>query len=251
MITLENVRKSYSGETTIGPIDLEIPSGGITSLVGPNGAGKSTVLTMMGRLLTPDAGRITVGGLDVAKAKSNDVAKKLAILRQENHFVTRLTVRQLIGFGRYPHSQGRLTTDDETHINGSLEFLNLTALQDRYLDELSGGQRQRAYVAMVLAQDTEYVFLDEPLNNLDMSHSVQMMRQLRAAADELGRTVIVVMHDINFASRYSDNILAMNDGKVTHFAACADTMKSSVLSEIFGTSVRIIDDVDGPLAVYF
>lgn len=251
MITLENVTKTYSGETTIGPINVEIPSGGITSLVGPNGAGKSTVLTMMGRLMTPDSGSITVGGLDVSKAKSNDVAKKLAILRQENHFVTRLTVRQLIGFGRYPHSRGRLTTEDERHINEALEFLNLTALQDRYLDELSGGQRQRAYVAMVLAQDTEYVFLDEPLNNLDMSHSVQMMRQLRAAADDLGRTVIVVMHDINFASRYSDNILAMNDGQVTHFDTCADTMKSAVLSEIFGTSVRIIDDVDGPLAVYF
>lgn len=251
MITLENVTKTYSGETTIGPINVEIPSGGITSLVGPNGAGKSTVLTMMGRLLSPDNGKITVGGLDVSKAKSNDVAKKLSILRQENHFVTRLTVRQLIGFGRYPHSQGRLTVDDEVHINKALDFLNLTALQDRYLDELSGGQRQRAYVAMVLAQDTEYMFLDEPLNNLDMSHSVQMMRQLRAAADELGRTVIIVMHDINFASRYSDNILAMNDGVVTHFDSCADTMKSSVLSEIFGTSVRIIDDVDGPLAVYF
>ena len=122
MITLENVTKTYSGETTIGPINVEIPSGGITSLLGPNGAGKSTVLTMMGRLMTPDSGSITVGGLDVAKAKSNDVAKTLAILRQENHFVTRLTVRQLIGFGRYPHSRGRLTAEDERHINEALEF---------------------------------------------------------------------------------------------------------------------------------
>src|SRR5699024_3109112 len=162
-----------------------------------NGAGKSTVLTMMGRLLTPDSGKITVGGLDVANAKSNDVAKKLAILRQENHFVTRLTVRQLIGFGRYPHSHGRLTIDDEKHINASRELLTLTGPQVRYLAARSGGQRQRAYVAMLPAQDTEYVYLDEPFNHLDMSHSVQMMRQLRAAADELGRTVIVVMHDIN------------------------------------------------------
>src|SRR5699024_9979816 len=161
---------------------------------------------------------------------------------------TRLTVRQLIGFGRYPHSHGRLTIDDEKHINGSLEFLNLTALQDRYLVELSGGQRQRAYVAMVLAQDTEYVFLAEQLNNLDMSHSIQMMRELRDAVDDMGRPVIVVINDINFASRYSDNILAINDGQVPLFAACADTMKTSVLREILGTSVRIIDDVDGPLA---
>src|SRR5699024_12826939 len=129
----------------------------------------------------------------------------------------------------------------------ALDFLNLHALKDRYLDELSGGQRQRAYVAMVLAQDTDYVFLDEPLNNLDMRHSLQMMRQLRSAADDLGRTVIVVMHDINFASRYSDNILAMSDGQLTHFDTYTDTMKSSELREICRTSVRSMHDVDGPL----
>ncbi|MGO1912694.1 MAG: iron ABC transporter ATP-binding protein, partial [Corynebacterium sp.] len=208
MITIDNVSKSYSTETTIGPVSLEIPAGGVTALVGPNGAGKSTLLTMVGRLQKPDTGTITVGGMDIASAASGEVAKRLSILRQENHFVTRLTVRQLVGFGRYPYSHGRLNVEDEKYISEAIDFLNLREFENRYLDQLSGGQRQRAYVAMVLAQNTEYVLLDEPLNNLDMKHSVQMMKQLRRACDELGRTVIIVLHDINFAARYADHICA-------------------------------------------
>lgn len=251
MITLENVSKKYSDTVTIGPVDIELKQGGITALVGPNGAGKSTILTMIGRLMEVDTGTITVGGMDVRKTPSKEVAKRLAILRQENYFVTRLTIRQLVGFGRYPHSQGRLTPDDERHIDEALEFLNLTELQDRYLDQLSGGQRQRAYVAMVLAQDTEYVLLDEPLNNLDMAHAVQMMKQLRRAADELGRTIVIVLHDINFAGRYADTIVAMNDGKITEAGSPDVIMCNETLSRVFGTEVEVIHDASGPLAVYF
>ena len=166
MITLNDVQKKYSSEVSIGPVTLQIPTGGITALVGPNGAGKSTMLTMVGRLLGIDSGSIEVAGYDVSKTNSKDLAKIVSILRQENHFVTRLTVRQLVGFGRYPHSKGRLTMADEEIISRSIDFLDLSELEDRYLDELSGGQRQRAYVAMVLAQDTDTVLLDEPLNNL-------------------------------------------------------------------------------------
>src|SRR5690606_26655227 len=162
--------------------DLRIPAGGVTAMVGPNGAGKSTLLTMVGRLLGMDAGTIEIAGFDVVSTRSKDLAKIVSILRQENHFVTRLTVRQLVGFGRFPHPGGRLTAVDEERISESIDFLGLQGLEKRYLDELSGGQRQRAYVAMVLAQDTDYVLLDEPLNNLDMRHSVQMMQHLRRAA---------------------------------------------------------------------
>ena len=247
MISLDNVSRSYSDEVTIGPVTLDIPAGGVTALVGPNGAGKSTLLTMVGRLQKPDSGTITVGGLDVASSPSGDVAKILSILRQENHFVTRLTVRQLVGFGRYPHSHGRLTVEDEKHISEAIDFLNLTELENRYLDQLSGGQRQRAYVAMVLAQDTDYVLLDEPLNNLDMKHAVQMMKQLRRACDELGRTVVIVLHDINFAARYADHICAMTEGQVTVFG----TPEEVVRDDIFGTPVKVLQTEDGPLARYF
>ena len=171
MITLNDVRKSYSNDVEIGPIDVEIPAGGVTALVGPNGAGKSTLLTMIGRLLGIDDGAIEVAGYDVSSTKSKDLAKIVSILRQENHFITRLTIRQLVGFGRFPYSKGRLTAADEEVISQAIDFLELNDLEDRFIDELSGGQRQRAYVAMVLAQDTDYVLLDEPLNNLDMKHS--------------------------------------------------------------------------------
>ena len=209
MITLTAVRKDHSSEVTIGPVDLEIPAGGITALVGPNGAGKSTLLTMMGRLLGIDAGTIEIAGYDVARTASKDLAKVVSILRQENHFITRLTVRQLVAFGRFPYTKGRLTTADEELISAAIDFLDLGDLEGRYLDELSGGQRQRAYVAMVLTQDTEFVLLDEPLNNLDMKHSVQMMRHLRRAAAELGRTIVIVLHDINFVGRYADHICSV------------------------------------------
>ncbi len=185
----------------IGPVNIEIPKAGLTSLIGPNGAGKSTTLLMIGRLLDKDEGVIKVANMDVSTSKSNDLAKILTVLRQENHFVTRLTVRQLVGFGRFPYSKGRLTIEDEQIISKYIDFFALRDLEDRYLDQLSGGQRQRAYVAMVLCQETEYVLLDEPLNNLDVARSVQMMEHLRYAANEFGRTIVTVLHDINFAAK--------------------------------------------------
>ncbi|WP_417219782.1 ABC transporter ATP-binding protein [Arthrobacter sp.] len=251
MITLTDVRKSYGDEVEIGPVTLEIPTGGITALVGPNGAGKSTLLTMIGRLLGIDEGAIEVAGYDVAGTASKDLAKIVSILRQENHFTARLTVRQLVGFGRFPHSRGRLTTVDEEAISRSIDFLNLADLENRYLDQLSGGQRQRAYVAMVLAQDTEHVLLDEPLNNLDMRHSVQMMQHLRRAAEELGRTIVLVIHDINFAGHYADHICAVKDGKVVEFGTPEQIMTDDVLSRVFDTPVQVIDGPHGPLAVYY
>ena len=251
MITLSDVTKTYSSEVQIGPVNLQIPPGGVTTLVGPNGAGKSTLLTMIGRLLGIDAGVIEIAGFDVARTKSNDLAKVVSILRQENSFITRLTVRQLVGFGRFPHSKGRLTAADEEAISQAIDFLDMTELEGRYLDQLSGGQRQRAYVAMVLAQDTEYVLLDEPLNNLDMKHSVQMMQHLRKAAVELGRTVVIVLHDINFAANYSDLICAVKDGAIVEVGPPSYIMDPARLSAIFGTPVNVFQCPSGPFAVYF
>ncbi|WP_432511005.1 iron ABC transporter ATP-binding protein [Kineococcus sp. SYSU DK001] len=251
MIELKAVRKTYGQEVSIGPVDLQIPAGGVTALVGPNGAGKSTLLTMVGRLLGADAGTIEVAGYDVARTPSRDLARIVSILRQENHFVTRLTVRQLVAFGRFPHSRGRLTAADEEAVSRSIDFFDLTGLQDRYLDQLSGGQRQRAYVAMVLCQETEYLLLDEPLNNLDVKHSVQMMQHLRRAADELGRTVVVVLHDINFAGHYADRICAVKAGRVVEFGPPAQILTDEVLSRVFDTPVTCLPGPRGPIAVYY
>ena len=246
MITFTDVSKSYGTACVLGPVSGSIPAGGITSIVGPNGAGKSTLLTIMGRLLEPTTGNVTVGGLDVATTKSTTLAKRLAILRQENHLTARLTVRDLVGLGRYPHCGGRLRPEDREHVDEALRFLDLEHLAGRFLDQLSGGQRQRAFVALVMAQDTDYILLDEPLNNLDMRHSVDMMRQVRRAADETGRTVVMVVHDLNFAAAYSDRIMAMRDGQIVGFGPVSEMMREELLSDVFGTTIRI-REVDGQM----
>jgi iron complex transport system ATP-binding protein len=207
MIRIDTIVKAYGPTTVLHGVSLDIPAGGLTCLVGPNGAGKSTLLGMVSRLMPMNAGTVTIDGLDVTKTPGDVLAKRLAILRQENQIAARLTVEELVAFGRYPHSKGRLTVDDRRHIDEAIGYLNLGDLRGRFIDELSGGQRQRAYVAMVLAQDTDYVLLDEPLNNLDMKHAVGMMRFLKRAATELGKTIVLVLHDINFASVYSDYIV--------------------------------------------
>lgn len=250
MIKIQNARKWYGDEVKIGPLNIEIPKAGFTSLIGPNGAGKSTTLLMIGRLLNMDEGQITVANMNVTTTKSDDLAKVLTILRQENHFVTRLTVRQLVGFGRFPYTKGRLTKEDEMIISKYIDFLELTDLEHRYLDELSGGQRQRAYVAMVLCQETEYVLLDEPLNNLDIARAVQMMEHLKRAAAEFGRTILTVLHDINFAAKYSDRICAMKHGQIAAFGTVQEIMKPDLLSDIFETKIDIMEGPYGPIAIY-
>lgn len=243
MIRFDNLTKSYAGTTVLGGagsgLTGEIGAGGITSIIGANGAGKSTLLNIMGRLLSPSSGRVTVDGLDVATTPSARLARKLAILRQENHLTARLRVRELVAMGRFPYTRGRLRPTDWAAVDRAIEFLDLTSLTDRFIDEMSGGQRQRAFIAMVLAQDTEVILLDEPLNNLDMRHSVQLMRQVRRAADELGRTVVLVMHDLNFAAAYSDRMLALQNGEVRAHAPVSQVMTDRLLTEVFGTPVQV------------
>lgn len=245
MIKLNTVSKYYSQSSSVGPLTLDIPKTGLTSLIGPNGAGKSTMLLMIGRLLKLDAGTIHVAGMNVADTRSGDLARVLAILRQDNHFITRLTVRQLVAFGRFPYSGGRLTVVDYQAIARYIEFFNLESIADCYLDELSGGQRQRAYVAMILCQETDYILLDEPLNNLDIAHSVQMMDHLRQAVDSLGRTIVMVLHDLNFAARYSDYICAMQAGQIQHFGPPASIFRPEILSELYGTPVEVYESPRG------
>ncbi len=244
MIKISGISKRYDHQVVVDNVTLTIPAGGVTSIVGPNGAGKSTLLAMISRLLPMSEGSISVGALDVSRADTMALAKQLSILRQDNHLPLRLTVRDVIAFGRYPHSRGRLTINDKAHIDRAIEYLNLGELQDRFLDELSGGQRQRAFIAMVLCQDTEYVLLDEPLNSLDMKHAVDIMKVVRRAADELNKTVVLVLHDINFASCYSDLIIGMQRGKLLHKGSPQAFIRTEVLSELYGLDVAV-HELDG------
>jgi iron complex transport system ATP-binding protein len=251
VIALENVTKRYGRQTVVDNVSLRFGGEGVTALIGPNGAGKSTLFGLVGRLIKPDAGRVTVGGLDVTTTPSSRLATKLAVLRQDNHVAARLTVQDLVEFGRFPHSRGRLTVRDREHIDRAISYLDLDAYRPRFLDELSGGQRQRAFVAMVLAQDTEYVLLDEPLNNLDLRHMTEIMRLVRRMADELGKRVVIVLHDINFAATWSDRIVAMRDGVVVADAPAREVMRPDVLAAVYDTPVDV-REIDGkPVALYY
>ena len=214
MIQVRELSKFYGKKAVVEKVNVNIHRGKITSFIGPNGAGKSTLLSMVSRLLDADTGEVLVDKDNVKQMKSNEFSKRVSILKQSNFMNVRLTIRELVSFGRFPHSRGRLTAEDLRFVNQAMDYMDLMDMQDDYLDELSGGQRQRAFIAMVIAQDTDYILLDEPLNNLDMKHSVQIMKILRRLVDELGKTVVIVLHDINFASVYSDRIVALKDGRV-------------------------------------
>jgi len=251
MIQVKSLTKLYGKKSVVDQVTVDIQPGKITSFIGPNGAGKSTLLSMVSRLLDADTGEVLVDKSDVRKMKSQEFAKRVSILKQSNYMNVRLTIRELVSFGRFPYSKGRLTEEDERIVEQSLEYMHLTEMQDSFLDELSGGQRQRAFIAMVIAQDTEYILLDEPLNNLDMKHSVQIMKILRRLVDELGKTVVIVLHDINFASVYSDRIVAMKDGRVVKDGPTEEIIQSDALSEIYDMDIPIQEMNNCRICVYF
>ena len=196
-IHIEHLSKSYGEKTVVNDVTLELPHAQVISLIGPNGAGKSTVLGMIARLVARTSGSVQVLGCDVQAWDSRELAKQLAILTQANHLQMKLTVRELVSFGRYPHAGSTLGQEDWEKVERAIEYMELGAVAESFIDELSGGQRQRAFIAMVLAQDTDYILLDEPTNNLDIYHATQMMKLVRRLCDELGKTVILVLHEIN------------------------------------------------------
>ncbi|WP_324658972.1 ABC transporter ATP-binding protein [Bacillus velezensis] len=251
MVEVKNVSKQYGGKTVLEKTSLSIQKGRLTSFIGPNGAGKSTLLSIMSRLIKTDSGEITVDGQEIGACKSNDLAKKISILKQTNQINIRLTIKDLISFGRFPYSQGKLTDEDWVHINQALSYMKLDELKDKYLDQLSGGQCQRAFIAMIIAQDTDYIFLDEPLNNLDMKHSVEMMKLLKRLVEDFGKTVVVVIHDINFASVYSDHIVALKNGRIVKEGPAEEIIETSVLEDIYDMTIPIQEIDSQRIGVYF
>ncbi|MFR4992046.1 MAG: ABC transporter ATP-binding protein [Turicibacter sp.] len=251
MIEVKNISKKYGSKAVVNNVSFQIKRGKITSFIGPNGAGKSTVLGMMSRLLKKDSGEVFIDGKEISKWDTKELSKVMGILKQSNHLNVRLTIRDLVAFGRFPHSQGNLTAEDQVKIDEALAYMQLEDIQHKFLDELSGGQRQRAFIGMVLAQDTDYIFLDEPLNNLDMKHSVQIMKMLRRITDELGKTVVIVIHDINFASCYSDEIIALQDGEIAVTGTVNEIMQASTLSKLYDMEFNVQEINDKKICVYY
>ncbi|WP_162048650.1 iron chelate ABC transporter ATP-binding protein VctC [Vibrio taketomensis] len=241
---MRKLTKLFGQTPVVKQASAEFEKGKVTSIIGPNGAGKSTLLSMASRLVSKDEGQVYIDCKEIAEWDTKDLAKRLAVLRQANSITMRFTVREMIAFGRFPYSQGKLTQEDHHIINQAIDYLDLTTIQDKYLDELSGGQRQLAFIAMVIAQDTDYVFLDEPLNNLDIKHSLQIMRNVGRLAREMNKAVVVVIHDINFAACYSDKIIALKKGQVVAQGDVESVIQADVLESIYETPFNIIE-VDG------
>lgn len=248
---IKELVKQYDGKTVVDSVSFEIPKGKVTSLIGLNGAGKSTVMSILSRLIMKDSGIVNLDGRSIEKWKSKELSKHLAILTQSNNIQMKLTVRELISFGRFPHSGGRITDEDKKIIDKAISYMELEDFQDKFIDELSGGQRQRAYIAMVIAQDTEYVLLDEPTNNLDIYHATNMMKIVRRLCDELGKTVVLVLHEINYAAFYSDYICAFKDGKVAKFGKVNDVIREDELSKIYNVDFEILEIEGKPLCIYY
>jgi iron(III) dicitrate ABC transporter, ATP-binding protein FecE len=241
MIQIRNVGHSIGGRPILRDISLDIPQGGITALIGPNGAGKSTLLSFAARLQPLKQGSISVGGHDVATTPTAELAKILSILTQDNSIVSRISVRDLLMFGRYPYHQGRPSENDRAIVENALDAFQLRDFADRYLTELSGGQRQRGMIAMVFCQQTDYVLLDEPLNNLDMYHARALMRLLRRLTDEHKRTTVVVLHDINQAAAYADYVVAMKNGAVFMADTPDKIFTPDNIRELFDMDVDVLD----------
>lgn len=251
MIKAEKISKSYGNNLVLDDITIQFPKGKITSLIGSNGAGKSTLLSIISRLLKQDDGIVAIDDKKISEFNNKKLARHLSILKQSNNVRLKLSVEELISFGRFPYSQGRLRDEDHQKIGEAIRFLSLEDIKDSYLDELSGGQKQRAYLAMVVAQDTDYILLDEPLNNLDMKYSVQIMKTLRRLADELGKTIIIVLHDINFASHYSDYIAALKDGNVKYYGITNEIITEQILQDVFDIRCAITEKNGKKTCNYF
>ncbi|WP_439442840.1 ABC transporter ATP-binding protein [Listeria aquatica] len=240
----ENLQIAYDKRIIVESLNIEIPKGQITALVGANGSGKSTILKTMARLIKPSKGAVFLDGKKIHQEPTKQIAKELAILPQNPSAPDGLTIEELILYGRSPHQTGfksRSKADDEM-IHWALKMTNLLDLKERPLDQLSGGQRQRAWIAMALAQDTEIVFLDEPTTFLDMTHQLDVMNILKELNQVEQKTIVMVVHDLNHASRYATHMIAIKDGQVAASGAPVDVMTEETLEAVFNVKADIVLD---------
>jgi len=252
MIEVKNVTQTYGRDIDVlKDISFSVPSKKVTALVGANGAGKSTLLGVIANLIPARCGQVLLNGEDIRKISIDETAKKIAFLKQSQQLSIRIPVKDLVEFGRFPHCKGKLKDDDNKKVAQAIDYMDLSDFSHKYLDEISGGQRQRAFIAMILAQDTPYIFLDEPLNNLDIKYSVEMMKIVKKLVAELGKSIVVVLHDINFASAYADHIIAMKDGMIHGQGSPSEVIKPDVLNPVFSYDFNIMERDGKKVCLYF
>lgn len=243
-LTTSQLNIAYENRLIVDNLNVAIPQGKITALVGANGSGKSTILKTMARIMSPVNGAVMLDGKSIHKQSTREVAKQLAILPQNPTAPDGLTVSELVSYGRFPYQKGfgSLTREDRSIIQWSIESTRMTEFVDRPIDQLSGGQRQRAWIAMALAQQTDILFLDEPTTFLDMAHQLEVLELLQELNASSGRTIIMVVHDLNHASRYAHHMIAIKAGKVSGEGAPSAVMTPDVLRDVFGIEADIIPD---------
>ncbi|MCG7291217.1 ABC transporter ATP-binding protein [Corynebacterium afermentans] len=253
MLHVRDLTVSYGAATIIDGLVLDVPRGGVTTIVGPNGCGKSTLLRAVAGLIPRERGEVVLDGRNTAEMKRREIARTLAVLPQTPVAPDGLTVRDLVGRGRHPHQTWLRQTleKDSAMVDEVMELTQVAEFAERPLERLSGGQRQRAWIAMVLAQDTPLVLLDEPTTYLDLSHSVELLALIRRLADDMGRTVVMVLHDLNLAARFSDQLVVMKGGEVQAAGTPAEVVSEQLLADVFSLPAVVTEDpvAGGPLIV--
>jgi len=234
----------YNDNLIVEDLNISLPDGKIIALVGANGSGKSTILKTMARLLKPKKGGVFLDGKSIHQQDTRKVAKDLAILPQNPVAPDGLTVEELVSYGRFPHQKGMgsMTPEDKNIVQWALEVTGINEFATRGVDQLSGGQRQRAWIAMALAQQTDILFLDEPTTFLDMAHQLEVLQLLAKLNTEEKRTIVMVVHDLNHATRYADHVIAIKKGKVMAQGTPAEVMTHQMLWDVFGIEADIIPD---------
>lgn len=239
MISICRVGHTIQGKPILEDINLELPRGGVTALIGPNGAGKSTLLSLAARLQALKTGTIMVDDLQIGACSDATLARVLAIMRQSAQVSARLRVGEAVMMERYPWHQGRPGKSDSEIVAETLALFSFDPLADQFLDEISGGQRQRALVAMAYARETDYLLLDEPLNNLDIAASRHLMRLLRQMADAGKKSIVIVLHDINFAAAFADRIVIMRQGRIVADGTPSAVITPALLTNVFETDAQV------------
>lgn len=243
-ITTENLDIAYDESLIVKALDMDIPHGKITSIIGPNGCGKSTVLKAVGRILKPKNGMVYLSGEDIKKLATKDIAKKMAILPQTPTAPSGLTVSELVAYGRFPHQKGfgKLMPEDKKIVEWALSVTKLSEFEHREVDTLSGGQRQRVWIAMALAQQTDLILLDEPTTYLDLAHQLEVLELLYDLNRNQKVTIVMVLHDLNLAARFSDYMIAIRNGKIIKHGNAEEVMTQAVLNEAFSINAEIVHE---------
>ncbi|WP_436738258.1 ABC transporter ATP-binding protein [Streptomyces sp. BBFR102] len=252
-LTARDLTLAYEDRTVVPGLDLDIPDGRVTVIIGPNACGKSTTLRALGRLLRPTGGAVLLDGTELARLPTRHIARRIGLLPQTPVAPEAITVADLVARGRQPHQRWwrQWSEEDERAVTEAMARTATTALADRPVDALSGGQRQRVWIAMALAQETELLLLDEPTTYLDLAHQVEVLDLVRRLNREQGRTVVLVLHDLNQAARYADHLIALREGRVVAEGAPAEVVTADLVRDIFGLECVVVPDpvTGSPLVV--